>query len=225
MTHTATHIETPKAYTTRPNPDQAKSVLTGTLSWREHRPSLNAARGRKVAATVLLPLIPIVGFIVAWHYLTVGEVDAWLRFNRMPAPAEVWSAFVESLGSSKYYDDLYASLKRILMGFVLAGIIGVALGMMVGRSEIVRKMLRPFIEIIRPIPAIALVPLTILLFPSSEQGIVFITFFAAFFPVLVSTIHAMESLPKVWEEAAMTMGAVRTEDEHIVHLKVKNAIA
>lgn len=69
--------------------------------------------------------------------------------------------------------------------------------------------LRPFIELIRPIPAIALVPLTILLFPSSEQGIVFITFFAAFFPVVVSTIHAMDSMPKVWEEAAQTMGAGR----------------
>ena len=44
---------------------------------------------------------------------------------------------------------------------------------------------------------------------SSEQGIVFITFFAAFFPVVVSTIHAMDSMPKVWEEAAQTMGAGR----------------
>ncbi|NED70329.1 ABC transporter permease subunit, partial [Streptomyces sp. SID10244] len=97
------------------------------------------------------------------------------------------------------------SLQRILLGFGLAAVVGIALGMLIGRSEVARKTLRPFIEMVRPIPAIALVPLTILLFPSSEQGIVFITFFAAFFPVLVSTIHAMDSLPKVWEEAAKTM--------------------
>jgi NitT/TauT family transport system permease protein len=100
-------------------------------------------------------------------------------------------------------------VQRILLGFLLAAVVGVILGIAIGRSEVVRKTLRPSIEIVRPIPAIALVPLTILLFPSSEQGIVFITFFAAFFPVVVSTIHAVNSMPKVWEEAARTMGASR----------------
>lgn len=166
-------------------------------------------RLRRAAATVLLPLIPITAFVIAWHLLTTNEVVAWLRFNRMPTPGAVFDSFVERLGSGAYYDDLFASLQRILLGFLLAAVIGVAMGMLIGRAEMARKTLRPFIEIIRPIPAIALVPLTILLFPSSEQGIVFITFFAAFFPVLVSTIHAMDSLPKVWEEAARTMGAGR----------------
>jgi NitT/TauT family transport system permease protein len=51
----------------------------------------------------------------------------------------------------------------------------------------------------RPIPAIALVPPAILLFPTSEQGIGFITYFAAFFPVAVSTIHVMKTLPSAAE--------------------------
>lgn len=163
----------------------------------------------KTAKAAALASIPIIAFIVVWYLLTANEVVAWLRFNRMPTPGEVLSAFVERLGSAAYYEDLLASLQRILLGFSLAAIVGISLGMLIGRSDVARQTLRPFIEIIRPIPAIALVPLTILLFPSSEQGIVFITFFAAFFPVLVSTIHAMESLPKVWEEAAKTMGAGR----------------
>ncbi|MDG4667477.1 ABC transporter permease [Mycobacterium sp. 236(2023)] len=167
------------------------------------------ARMRTRTAAFVLPLIPIAGFLVIWHLLTTYGVVAWLRFNRMPTPTAVLDAFVARIGSGSYYDDLLASLQRILMGFGLAAVVGIALGVLVGRSEIARMTLRPFIEIIRPIPAIALVPLTILLFPSSEQGIVFITFFAAFFPVVVSTIHAMDSLPKVWEEAAKTMGAGR----------------
>lgn len=164
-------------------------------------------RLRTRTAALVLPLIPIAGFLVLWHLLTTYGVVAWLRFNRMPTPASVLDAFVARIGSGSYYDDLFASLQRILLGFGLAALVGIALGVLVGRSEVARMTLRPFIEIIRPIPAIALVPLTILLFPSSEQGIVFITFFAAFFPVVVSTIHAMDSLPKVWEEAAKTMGA------------------
>ena len=58
----------------------------------------------------------------------------------------------------------------------------------------------------RPIPAIALVPVAILLFPSNEQGIVFITFTAAFFPILVSTRHAVRALPTVWEDAVLHHG-------------------
>ncbi|OLP01863.1 ABC transporter permease [Mycolicibacterium porcinum] len=169
---------------------------------------LPASVTRRVPA-MLLPLIPITVFLVAWHLLTTNNVVAWLRFNRMPAPEAVLQALVARIGSGSYYDDLLASLQRILLGFGLAAVVGIGLGVLVGRSEIARMALRPFIELIRPIPAIALVPLTILLFPSSEQGIVFITFFAAFFPVVVSTIHAMDSMPKVWEEAAQTMGAGR----------------
>jgi len=161
------------------------------------------------APALLLPLIPVTAFVVLWYLLTAHNVVAWLRFNRMPSPASVLHTLLVRVGSGGYYDDMLASLQRILLGFGLAAVVGIALGVLVGRSAIARMTLRPFVELIRPIPAIALVPLTILLFPSSEQGIVFITFFAAFFPVVVSTIHAMESMPKVWEDAARTMGAGR----------------
>lgn len=164
---------------------------------------------RRRAGAVVLPIIPISAFVVLWHLLTAHNVVAWLRFNRMPTPTTVLEALLARMSTGTYYDDLSASLQRILLGFGLAAVVGIGLGILVGRSNIARMTLRPFIELIRPIPAIALVPLTILLFPSSEQGIVFITFFAAFFPVVVSTIHATDSLPKVWEEAARTMGAGR----------------
>ena len=176
---------------------------------RPARDSVVPQAVRRHALTVVLPLIPIVAFIALWQLLTAHNVVAWLRFNRMPAPASVLDTLLSRIGSGSYYDDLTASLERILLGFGLAAIIGIGVGVLVGRSRIARMTLRPFIELVRPIPAIALVPLTILLFPSSEQGIVFITFFAAFFPVVVSTIHATESLPKVWEDAAKTMGAGR----------------
>jgi NitT/TauT family transport system permease protein len=176
----------------------------------EQRVSIRLPKAvRHRLAAVVLPMIPIAAFIVLWHALTAHNVVAWLRFNRMPTPVSVLHALLARVSTGTYYDDLLASLQRILLGFGLAAVVGIGLGILVGRSAVARMMLRPFIELIRPIPAIALVPLTILLFPSSEQGIVFITFFAAFFPVVVSTIHAMDSLPRVWEEAAKTMGAGR----------------
>lgn len=187
----------------------SRSAATVDSRWRISRELFTSPSARHRAAATVLPLVPVAVFVVLWQVLTDHNVVAWLRFNRMPTPASVLHALLARVTSSGYYDDLLASLQRILLGFGLAAVAGIALGVLIGRSSIARMTLRPFVEIVRPIPAIALVPLTILLFPSSEQGIVFITFFAAIFPALVSTIHAMDSLPKVWEDAAKTMGAGR----------------
>jgi NitT/TauT family transport system permease protein len=143
-----------------------------------------------------------------WHLLTTNQVDLWLRFSRVPPPAEVLEALRVQLGAG-LGTHVVSSMRRIVTGFVLAGVAGIGIGMLIARSPRFADAARPVLEVIRPIPAIAWVPLAILIFPTSEQGIVFITFLAAFFPVMVSTLHAVRALPAVWEQAALTMGARR----------------
>ncbi|MFI0960842.1 ABC transporter permease [Streptomyces sp. NPDC021080] len=145
----------------------------------------------------------------AWQLLTGLDVDLWLRFSQFPTVADVARAFADRLSGPDYWTDLTDSLTRILTGFLLAAVLGVATGVLVARSRLAEDLLGPLVEVIRPVPAIALVPVAILLLPSDEQGIVFITFTAAFFPVLVSTRHAVRALTPVWEEAVRTMGAGR----------------
>ncbi|MBF6149810.1 ABC transporter permease [Nocardia nova] len=161
--------------------------------------------------SAVLAVVPLLALLVLWQLLTANHVVLWLRFDKIPAPADVLESFRTQLGSPDYYRNLLSSTRRILLGFGLATIAGVLVGMMVGRSVVAARLIRPVIEVARPIPAIAVVPLAILLFPTGEQGIVFITFFAAFFPVAVSTIHAVQALPRVWEEAAHTLGARRID--------------
>jgi NitT/TauT family transport system permease protein len=144
-----------------------------------------------------------------WQLLTANHVQLWLRFDKLPTVVEVATAFRQQVTSGIYYDDLFGSLRRITTGFTLAAAVGVALGVLVSRSPVASDLLRPVLEVIRPIPAIALVPVAILLFPENEQGIVFITFLAAFFPVLVSTMHTVRALPTIWEDAVRTMGGGR----------------
>ncbi len=148
--------------------------------------------------------------LLLWQVLTAYRVDLWVRFDRFPGPGAVASTFRRELSSTQYYQDLAQSLVRILTGFGLAAVLGVAAGIAVGRSRWAADLLQPLFEVVRPIPAIALVPVAILLFPANEQGIVFITFVAAFFPILVSTRHAVRALPTVWEEAVRTLGGGRT---------------
>ncbi|GAA5082538.1 NitT/TauT family transport system permease protein [Thermocatellispora tengchongensis] len=160
-------------------------------------------RGRVVR---LLSLLAAAGL---WQLLTVTDARIWLRFDRLPSLDEIGAELARQLGTQVYYLDLAQSLIRILTGFGLAAVAGVATGVLIGRSRTARDVLTPLLEAVRPIPAIALVPIAILLFPSDEQGIVFITFAAAFFPIMVSTRHAVRALPTLWEEAVLTLGGTR----------------
>ncbi|GII61477.1 putative nitrate ABC transporter, permease protein [Sphaerisporangium krabiense] len=144
-----------------------------------------------------------------WQLLTTADARLWLRFDRLPSPSEVAGTFGRRLSEPGYYLDLAQSLIRILSGFTLAAVLGVAVGVLVARSPRAGDLLLPLLEVARPIPAIALVPIAILVFPRDEQGIVFITFAAAFFPVMVSTRHAVRALPTLWEDAVRTMGGGR----------------
>ncbi|WP_405393597.1 ABC transporter permease [Microbispora hainanensis] len=154
-------------------------------------------------------LASLAAVVAVWQWLTATDARVGLRFDRLPSPTEVAAEFGRQLGTGIYYLDLAQSLIRILTGFALAAVVGIALGVLVARSRWAGDLLLPPIEVVRPIPAIALVPIAILVFPTDEQGIVFITFAAAFFPIMVSTRHAVRALPTLWEDAVRTMGGGR----------------
>ncbi|MFI5798267.1 ABC transporter permease [Streptomyces sp. NPDC051677] len=163
----------------------------------------------RYATRYALRVASVAAALGLWQLLTSLNVDLWLRFSQFPTVADVARAFADRLTGDDYWTDLTDSLTRIVTGFLLAAVLGVATGVLVARSRLAEDLLGPILEIVRPIPAIALVPVAILLFPSNEQGIVFITFTAAFFPVLVSTRHSVRALAPGWEEAVRTMGGGR----------------
>ena len=173
------------------------------------RESRFTPRRPRRASRFALRLASLAAALGAWQLLAGLKVDLWLRFSQFPTVTDVARTFADRLAGPDYWTDLTDSLTRILTGFLLAAVLGVATGVLVARSRLAEDLLGPVLEVIRPIPAIALVPVAILLFPSNEQGIVFITCTAAFFPVLVSTRHAVRALTPVWEEAVLTMGGGR----------------
>ncbi|MFQ6394235.1 ABC transporter permease [Nocardia sp. KC 131] len=159
-------------------------------------------------------LIQVVSVAVAiglWQLLTANNVRLWLRFDVLPTVTDIVAEFGRQFQKNQYFVDIAQSLIRILTGFGLAAVIGVIAGIGLGRSGLLAAIFGPLTELARPIPAIALVPVAILLFPSDESGIVFITFTASLFPVLVSTRHAVRALPTIWEDALRTLGASRTD--------------
>ena len=137
-----------------------------------------------------------------WNLLLV-------TFSNVPTPLAVIQAAVGLLDSGKLGEHLSASLSRIFAGYVAALVIGVSLGVVIGRSKWAEDLLLPPLEVLRPIPAVAWIPLAILLFPSSELSMVFITFTGALFPILLNTIHGVEGVDPRLVASAKSLGAGR----------------
>ncbi|MFM9900489.1 MAG: ABC transporter permease [Polaromonas sp.] len=152
-------------------------------------------------------LVSIGSVLLAWHLATHYRVDFYVRFNNIPSPAEVFAKVLEVNQSTKFITNIGISLRRILLGFAVAAVLGVGLGLLIGRYHWVRKLSMPALEVFRPIPAIAWVPMSIMLWPSNEVSIVFITFLGAFFPILLNSIHGVEAIDPVLLRAARSLGA------------------
>lgn len=173
------------------------------------RARVRVRQTRSVWPGRFLRLGSVAGAVLIWQLLTASDIRVWLRFDTLPTVTEVVSAFGRQLGTDVYYLDLAQSLIRILSGFGIATVLGVASGIALGRSRLFAAILGPLTELARPIPAIAVVPIAILLFPDDETGIVFITGLAAYFPIMVSTRHAVRALPTLWEDSVRTLGGSR----------------
>ena len=148
--------------------------------------------------------------LVLWHLAATHRVDLGVvTFANVPPPREVLAAAWDLLQSPKLLNHLGSSLLRIGAGFGLAALVGVALGLAIGRLRVVHDVLLPPLEVLRPIPAVAWIPLAILMFPSSEGSMVFITFVGALFPILLNTVHGVARVDPRLVASARSLGTRR----------------
>ena len=130
-----------------------------------------------------------------------------VRFTNVPSPARCWRSSSARCTIRNSCMHVLLSCRRILFGFMLAAVVAVPLGLIMGRFRLAREMIFPVTEVLRPIPAIAWVPMSIMLWPSNEESIVFITFLGSFFPILINTMHGMSLVDPVLVRAAQCLGA------------------
>lgn len=141
--------------------------------------------------------------VAATQHLNLGLVT----FNNVPTPGAVLAAVWQLFHSDSLWPHLSSSLLRVFSGYLTASVVGVSLGLAVGRSKRAEKILMPPLELLRPIPAVAWIPLAILMFPSSEASMIFITFTGALFPILLNTIHGVEAVDPRLIASARSLGA------------------
>jgi NitT/TauT family transport system permease protein len=147
--------------------------------------------------------------VLFWHVAASYGLDLVVSFENVPRPSVVLAQLVSLLQTPKFFVHISVSMQRIALAYALAACIGIAVGVAMGSSRAVRHFLVPHIELFRPVPAVAWIPLAILMAPSEESSIVFITFLGAFFPIVLNTIHGVEQTPEVLVRAGQCMGASR----------------
>lgn len=175
------------------------------LSRRQRSRPAAPRRDLQGAALNLASLLACLG---AWALVTHFKLDLGLvTFRNVPSPAEVLHGGWSFLTSDAAPRHIGASLWRVLVGFVLASLAGVSLGLLVGRVRLYKALAMPPLEILRPIPAVAWIPLAIMMFRSSEGSMIFITFIGALFPILLNTIHGVEGVDGRLIASARSLGA------------------
>lgn len=148
--------------------------------------------------------------LLFWQVAASHKLDLGLfTFTYVPTPGAVLDAAWQLVTSSALLQHLASSLSRVFSGYVLAAVLGIGLGLLIGRSRWAEDTLLPPLEVLRPIPAVAWIPLAILMFPSSELSMVFITFTGALFPVLLNTVHGVEAVDPRLVASARSLGAGR----------------
>ncbi len=145
--------------------------------------------------------------VLAWHLAASNGFNWYINFENIPTPGVVWDAFTKQASTYEFYKHIGASMNRIIISYLCATVLGVLVGVLMGRSKLAHNLLIPYIEILRPIPAVAWIPLAILMWPTEESSIIYITFLGALFPIILNTIHGVEQTPEVLVRAAQSLGA------------------
>ncbi|WP_343730223.1 ABC transporter permease [Duganella sp.] len=154
-----------------------------------------------------LRLASLAACLLAWQWAAGDRLNlGLLTFQNVPPPSEVAQAAWALLHSPKLAEHLQASLWRVFAGFSVAAAAGIVLGLGIGRWKRWEDVLMPPLEMLRPIPAVAWIPLAILMFPSSEMSMIFITFTGALFPILLNTVHGVEQIDPRLIASARSLG-------------------
>lgn len=158
--------------------------------------------GRKLKKrSLILGLSGGAVFLLTWYVLTATIMD------KTPGPIETVVTCAGTVLDAWYYKSIYYSLYRVVLGFLVASAVAIPLGLMMGWNRVFSDFTMPGFEILRPVPPVAWVPLSIIIFAQLEYSILFITFTGAFFIVTLNARLGAESIDPSLFRAAWCLGA------------------
>ncbi|MEO3475477.1 nitrate ABC transporter permease [Roseomonas sp. CAU 1739] len=190
-------------------PPVAAEATLSTASAAPRRPPTLTDRMRPHVQHVLAVTIPpalLIGALLALWEWAAGGPNASL-----PPPSRVWTD-AHDLIVDPFYDrggldkglglHLFASLQRVAVGFTLSAIGGVALGMLVGSSRFAMRALDPLFQVLRTVPPLAWLPLSLAAFREAQPSAIFVIFITAVWPIIINTAVGVRNVPQDYRNVA-----------------------
>lgn len=156
----------------------------------------------------VVSVISFVLFIALWESVVRAGFVAPLF---LPAPSMIVADFLRLYERGEIWYHITASGRRVLIGFALAGSIAVPLGILLGASKFLKAVADPMLSILRPLPSMSWIPLSLLWLGITEAQKYSIVFMGSFAPTVLYTIEATRSVDPVVIRAALNLGASRTK--------------
>ncbi|WP_146340379.1 ABC transporter permease [Nesterenkonia sp. NBAIMH1] len=162
--------------------------------------------------TAALFVVALAAFLGIWQLLTLGYDDGGLA----PTPAASWERLIEVLGGAFTHNPpndvgiffhLLASLQRVALGFGLAAVVAIPLGLLLGTHRSINAALDPFIQVLRPVSPLAWLPIGLALLRDAEGTAVFVIFMASLWIILLNTIDGVSRVSPLYLDLARTLEA------------------
>ena len=151
--------------------------------------------GKNIFYAVFIPVL----ILILWEWASdTGRING----NVIPPPSKLVETFIQLVTSGKLGQGLLISFQRVFIGFLIASVIGIVLGFLMGLFIPVNKMLSSLVNILRPIPVIALIPIFIIILGIGEPANISIIIIGALWPVLLNTLAGVQSVDRKLLEVA-----------------------
>ncbi len=185
--------------------------MTATLPSRTKSKKKTAQKEIAAIITkkVLPPIMAIAIFAIIWLLLTLGDSP------RLPSPItmvkETWDPFItqpffDNGGTDKGLGwQLLASLQRVAIGFSLSAIVGITLGILIGANVWVYNAVDPLFQVLRTVPPLAWLPISLAAFQQSNPSAIFVIFITSIWPIIINTTVGVQQLPQDYRNVARVL--------------------
>lgn len=162
---------------------------------------------KEIVQYIELLILPI-SIAVLWQ---ISTTHGWIRTSILPSPEDVWDSAKMLIQKGYFWEDLSASLGRIIKGFLLGGVLGIGAGIIIGIFPLADRLTKVCVAIFRPIPIISLIPLFILWMGIGEASKIAVITIGTFWALVVNTMDGIKGTDKKLIELANVLGKSRWE--------------
>jgi NitT/TauT family transport system permease protein len=164
------------------------------------------SRARRIVGQVLPPVVVLVGVVVVWQALWAAAF--WPEYQ-LPAPVDVWTQIWDRVVSGEILTFLWTSVHRAVIGFFIAVVAAVPLGLLIANSSLVRRGIGPIVSGLQSLPSVAWVPAAVLWFGLTDASIYFVVLLGAVPSIANGLVSGMDQIPPILPRVGKVLGAGR----------------